>query len=209
MAQGRPHPDLTGRRFTRLQVVERIASKGGRRYACRCDCGMVTPTTAHALVTGKTKSCGCLSRNAFVERNTQHGMTGTREFDAWANMKSRCNNPRQRDYPSYGGRGIAVCERWNNSFANFLADMGKCPPRMTIDRIDNNAGYSPDNCRWADYRTQNRNYRRNRNLTYRGITMPLVDWADALGMWPESLRYRLKRWPLERALGEAKRQWPG
>ncbi len=123
------------------------------------------------------------------------------EYRTWGRMRSRCNNPRTLDWPLYGGRGIAVCARWD-SFANFLDDMGERPAGHSIDRIDGDGNYEPDNCRWATAKEQARNWKtRNRRLTFGGETLLLVEWAERIGLTRESLRDRIgSGWPLAKAL---------
>lgn len=122
-------------------------------------------------------------------------------------MRFRCLNPRSREYKNYGARGIRVCSRWD-SFANFLSDMGERPRGLTLDRIDNNGNYEPRNCRWANYATQNRNYRRNRMIEFNGRAMCLQDWAEEIGITWTALDYRIKTWPLDRALTQTPRPYP-
>jgi len=122
----------------------------------------------------------------------KHGQTGTRTYIAWVNMKSRCFNPNTIYFKWYGGRGITVCERWLD-FQNFFEDMGHCPDGMTLDRIDNNGNYTPENCRWATHKTQHNNRRRNRHITADGRTQTLQQWCDELGLSSHCLRDRLKR----------------
>lgn len=160
--------DLTGQRFGRLKV-KALTLKIGRKvkWICRCDCG--TPLIVHAgdLRSGNTKSCGCLQVERAREANTvhRHGEGSYRngrtpEFIAWQNMVARCSNPQHPSFRYYGGRGINVCERWRSSYENFLADMGRRPsPDLTLDRINNNGNYEPDNCRWATHSDQMRNRR--------------------------------------------------
>lgn len=125
----------------------------------------------------------------------------SRAYQAWKNMRDRCKNPRDDRYARYGGRGIKVCERWEKSFENFLADMGEPPAEMTLDRIDSDGNYEPTNCRWADRKTQQRNMMRNRLITFRGITQCVAAWAEQLGIRQKALGHRLARgWSLERAL---------
>lgn len=124
------------------------------------------------------------------------------ERQAWYRMRSRCNNKNSRDYKHYGGRGIYVCEQWSNSFENFLSDMGNRPSQKhSIERLDNDGPYSPDNCVWAVQKIQTRNQRRTRRLTYRGRTQSMADWAEELGISYTMIRQRLRLgWSVEDAL---------
>lgn len=133
-------------------------------------------------------------------RNAKHGMTGTRTHSCWAAMRERCNRKNHPFYHRYGGRGIAVCERWNE-FLNFLEDMGEMPEGMSLDRIDNDKGYSPENCRWATHAEQCNNTSNNRPITAFGRTQNLKQWAREYGMSHQALRHRLNAgWGVERAL---------
>ena len=120
-------------------------------------------------------------------------------YMTWNGMKARCLNKKDKTYHRYGGRGITVCERWMK-FKNFFADMGEKPVGLTLERINNNGNYEPGNCRWATAFDQNRNQRRTVNITFDGKTMCQTDWADHLGMGHRGLAWRLKHWPLEKAL---------
>lgn len=122
-------------------------------------------------------------------------------YKSWHSMLQRCNNPKCPEYSTYGGRGLSVCAEWH-TFERFLADMGARPPGMTLDRIDNNLGYGPQNCRWATRRTQQRNRRTNHMLTLNGKTLCLQAWAEKLGLKAHTLYYRIYKhnWPLEVAL---------
>ena len=133
--------------------------------------------------------------------NTKHGMYKTAEYMTWQGIKRRCYTKGFKQYADYGGRGITVCDRWMK-FENFLGDMGKRPVGMSLDRIDNNKGYSKENCRWATEFEQKRNTRRNRWITFNGETKCLQDWADGIGIKANTLINRLNRsnWPLEKAL---------
>jgi hypothetical protein len=130
----------------------------------------------------------------------RHGLADTPIHKTWVQMRGRCLNKNSPDYPYYGGRGISVCERWN-IFENFYADMGEKPsPKSTIDRIDVNGNYEPGNCRWASRAMQSKNTRRCRFIEFNGQRMIIADWARQLGIGHQTLRERLEKWPLERAL---------
>lgn len=147
-----------GERFGRLTVTTQ-RNVGDKRVQCRCDCGK-----DHAVPFGewgKTRSCGCLRTEMLVARYTKHGMCKTSEYDIWAAMIQRTTNPSNQRYADYGGRGIGVCDRWRK-FENFLADMGPRPAGMSLDRVDNDSRYSPENCKWASAVEQRRNRRPQR-----------------------------------------------
>jgi len=152
------HPiNLIGQRFGRLVA---LAYVGVSRWNCQCDCGAEKIVETHALHSGRTRSCGCLRIEMLVGRNATHGKAHVPEYKAWAGMIQRCYNPRQTAYQWYGARGVTVCDRWRTSFAEFLTDMGSRPsPAHSLDRIDNNGNYEPDNCRWATPRLQWENKR--------------------------------------------------
>lgn len=154
--------NLTNARFGRLIALSPASPEMHTRtlWHCICDCGKPHKTRAAALVGGLTKSCGCLQRDTVGALNRIHGKIHAAEYNSWAAMRGRCNNPKNQDYASYGGRGLTVCDRWG-SFENFLADMGQKPsPQHSIDRVNNDAGYSPDNCRWATKLEQRHNQRK-------------------------------------------------
>lgn len=204
-------------RFGRLQVITEVEPPATQKYAarrwlCRCDCGNEKVFFMGSLTSGMTTSCGCLRNERARENikkailaapyapNTKHGLCHTPEWRIWSMMRARCS-PNAVDFHLYAGRGIYVCERWN-SFANFLDDMKTRPsPKHSIDRIDNNGPYSPENCRWATSAEQARNKRTNVFYTHDAITLCLTDWSKLTGIKRETLKERLRRgWSIIDAL---------
>jgi hypothetical protein len=194
--------DHTGRRYGRL-FVEKIDPERYGRWICLCDCGTRKSIGAKSLGRS-TRSCGCLSRELTSKRNATHGHSrGYRRsptFAIWHQMRARCENRKSEKFPRYGGRGIVVCERWKR-FENFLADMGERPPKMSIERIDNDGPYSPENCRWATSMEQGSNTSTNRLLTVRGVTLHLTEWSRRMGVRHQLISRRLQRgWSEEAAV---------
>ncbi len=180
-------------------------------WLCRCSCG----TTAHrykwAIINGRSESCGCQKYRLMSERRKTHGKSETREFKIWIGIINRCTNTRSKAYPRYGGRGIKVCQRWLDSFENFLADMGVAPiPNHEIDRFpDNNGDYCPENCRWATVKQQARNRRSNRMITHNRETKPLAEWAEVFKIPYKILWDRIKKgWTFEDAISVLPGQVP-
>lgn len=194
--------DISGQQFGRLRVTRQLAERQDKHilWECVCECGNVKPVRSQDLRNGKVLSCGCYARDVNATRLTEHGKTGSKVFRVWKNMRNRCTKPNATGYENYGGRGIAVCERWEH-FEKFLEDMGEPPPGGSLDRIDNDKGYSPDNCRWATRERQQRNNRRTRLVTYQGIEKPLPDWCDELGLNYGMVYQRLhcQGWSVEEA----------
>lgn len=153
--------NIDGKRYGRLVVLKETGRRHEKRdYLCRCDCGNETVVTRSNLICERTKSCGCLRGDANrhnAEMRPGHRQTGTPTYITWQAMRNRCYNPNADQWNRYGGRGVAVCDRWRKSFDNFLADMGERPEGKTLDRIDSDGNYEPDNCRWATPTEQSRN----------------------------------------------------
>jgi hypothetical protein len=201
--------NLLGRRFGRLVVVAKAPSRGSSAcWECQCDCGTSVVVRGGNLVAGHTKSCGCCQRESARAARTTHGMSKSQEYKIWRGMLDRCENPNHTFYHLYGGRGIEICEEWH-CFESFYADMGARPsPKHTLDRIDNDGGYSPANCRWATSVQQQGNRTNSRILTFRGESMCLAAWARRIGCSEEVIRARLKSgWSIERALTTPVRHW--
>lgn len=197
--------DITGQRFGRLAVICRNGLIGNAvAWLCKCDCGNESKHPGIALRSGHVKSCGCLKIDTLKSgTNTKHGMGRTPTYATWSGMKTRCYNTQNDAYKSYGERGITVCDRWLESFSAFLNDMGERPKGKSLDRINNDGPYSPENCRWATRTQQSNNTRRNVRILFNGREMTVSEWAKSLGVSREMLANRLSRgWPISRTFTE-------
>lgn len=193
-----------GDRYGRLTVVREIepvvSSVNNRKYRrveFTCECGQSVTANLEAVRQGGTRSCGCLNRDSSSRsgrNNKTHGLTNCRTYVSWTEMKRRCYVPDRSEFESYGERGITVCERWMNSFENFIEDMGERPQGCTIDRIDNDGDYCLENCRWATQKEQQRNRRSNVLVTFQGQTMCISEWAERTGIPRKTLEKRLGRY---------------
>lgn len=197
--------NLEGQRFGHLTVIkeEGRSKDGDVLWLCKCDCTNDHIVKTTDLTHGHVKSCGCLKSKMISDANKIHGMYKTKLYSIWGSMKTRCYNPHNREYNNYGERGIEVCEEWKNDFTNFYnwAISHGFKDDLTIDRIDNNKGYSPDNCRWITNLEQQRNKRRTRYVTYKGETKPLTEWSEILGINYNTLVGRIytRNWSIEKA----------
>lgn len=180
--------NMVGQKINNLLVLslEPKDPKKPQTILCRCDCGREKIIRANAVKYQISKTCGKCSYPRFVK----HGMYNTKLYHAWYAILERCNNPKDQAYKNYGGRGIRVCERWLE-FKNFFADMGERPKGKSIDRIDNDGPYSPENCRWATREEQRNNTRSNRFYTYKGEKLSLRQWARRYKIDHRTLAYRL------------------
>lgn len=196
---------MIGKRFGRLTVIEEAGRNSHRfiQWKCLCDCGREKIVSGHNLRSGNTKSCGCVTKEKVKMLNYVTGQSRSRLHRIWDSMKSRCYNENVPHYHRYGARGIIICEEWRNNFKAFYdwAMSHGYTDELTIDRIDNDGNYCPENCRWVTLHEQNRNRRTNRMITFDGKTQCMSDWAKELGIKPITLLGRFSRgWSVERAL---------
>lgn len=217
--------DLTGQKFSYLSVVGREGTTRDRKatWRCVCDCGSEVVVTGRNLRSGRTKSCGCsrqhVRKGSFVavgeprkisDRKVSdcapHGKSKTRTHNIWQRIRQACYNPKNPKYPRYGGRGIKVCDRWLESFENFLSDMGECPDGLTLDREDVNGDYTPENCRWATPKQQSNNRNYNKLYTYREEALTLAEWAERFDVPYHRLYQRvcILKWDIEKAFNTEK-----
>lgn len=193
--------DIVGKRFDRLVVTGEPVSKNWVLfYPCRCDCGNDTLVRSQLLRERRTKSCGCLGNERRGDHARRHGMSRTPIHNAWMSMINRCEDPKTRAYKDYGARGIAVCERWH-TFENFLADMGIPENGMTLERRENDLGYSKENCVWATKTAQANNRRSSKIIEFGGESLTQAEWERKQGLRTGQLYERLKKgWSVERAI---------
>ena len=201
--------NLEGRKFGRLLVLHRGKTSKNRAvyWVCKCDCGNIKEVSANGLRTGNTVSCGCYRKEHHAHT---HGMTRTRLYNVWNDIKMRCYQEKNNNYSGYGGRGITMCDEWHYSFESFMkwayengydenAPRGKC----TIDRKDTNGNYEPSNCRWVDAKTQANNRRSTILYEYNGELHNITDWSEIVGIGRTTLQFRISNgWTMERALTE-------
>lgn len=199
--------DIKGNKYGKLTVIRRAenAPKGIARWECKCDCGNVVTVRGNNLKSGEVKSCGCLIGANNKERAT-HKMSKTRLYRTWAAIKARCYYKSQPAYKSYGARGIKMCDEWLNSFEAFAewALSNGYKDDLTIERIDNDKGYAPDNCKWISLGEQANNRRSNIKITYQGETRNLFQWCRKFGKDYYSVHNRMYKlgWDFERAIFE-------
>ncbi|MCA1029268.1 hypothetical protein LCM23_24975 [Cytobacillus kochii] len=193
-----PKPkDLTGQKFGRLTAIKSCGSNklGKRTWLCKCECGSEKIIVSGDLSSGRTRSCGCLVSEFTAKRNYKHGKTNSRLFRIWTNMKNRCHQPNNPDYENYGARGISVCEEWFNDFQSFYdwSINNGYVDTLSIDRIDGNKGYYPDNCRWATAKEQARNIRTNVITSINGKYLTLSEIAEKYKVNYDAVKTRYKK----------------
>lgn len=206
--------DLTGQVFERLTVVEHVGfdKKHSALWSCQCSCGKSCIISSDNLRSGNTKSCGCIRNERIGTLNKSHGLSQHPLHRTWSHIKDRCNNPNDKKYDSYGGRGIKMCDEWNDfqRFYDWSMENG-WEQGLTIDRINVNGNYEPDNCRWVTMKVQQNNRRDNKYITFNGKTQTMQQWCDELGIPHSTLWNRLNvlGWSLEKALNKEKRESVG
>ena len=191
--------DLTGKKFGKLEVIG-VHDTGSRKtyYVCQCDCGNVKVVRADSLISGATKSCGCIKKEqdkTNLTANHRHKMSGTRIYETWQDMKRRCYNKQNVRYNRYGGRGIKVCEEWLNNFQSFYdwAIRNGYSDDLTIDRIDNDGNYEPSNCRWSTVKEQCNNRSSNINITIGNATKSRMSWCEIFNVDYKKVHARYQR----------------
>lgn len=204
--------DLTGQQFSRWTVLKRAENDalGRARWHCVCQCGNTAIVHGQDLRQGKSRSCGCLQRDIASKIKTTHGASNTRLFRIWCAMKQRCFDKNAQKFARYGGRGITICEEWLSFrvFSEWAKQNGYADD-LSIDRIDNDGNYTPENCRWSTNKEQARNKSTNHLLSFRGKTQSIAQWADETGISYHALRSRINQyhWSVERALTTPLRRW--
>lgn len=197
---------LIGKKSGMLTVVDVVFPEGSKRQklVCKCDCGNTVLIFPYQFGTGYAQlSCGCVKHR--TPYNAIHKLSKTKLYHVWGTMRLRCYSPEDKKYYCYGARGITVCDEWRNNFLAFR-DWALChgyQEGLTIDRIDNNQGYSPDNCRWTNRKVQQRNRRNNVYITYQGKTQTLVEWCEELDLKYKTINGRIQSgWDKVRAITE-------
>lgn len=196
--------DMMNKQMGRLTVISRVESKSNRAtWLCKCSCGTMIVVEGYSLRSGNTKSCGCLQKDKATVRLRTHGMSSSSLYITFNNMHRRCEDVRDKNFIQYGARGISVCSKWSK-FEDFYiwATANGYRKGLTIERIDNNGKYCPENCKWVNRKIQARNTRRNHFLTYNGITCCIAEWAEVTGICGDAIKDRITRykWSIERAL---------
>lgn len=204
--------DITNNRYGKLVAIERSTNISGKTaWKCKCDCGNITYVSTSNLTCNRIRSCGCLKLEKLLERSTTHNQRHTYLYEVWKGIRQRCKNSKHSSYHNYGGRGIKVCEAWDKSFQAFYdwsyangystENQKDEKLKLTIDRIDNNGNYEPSNCRWVDRKTQTRNMRTTRFITFNGQNKSVSEWCEIYGIKLQTFNTRIRNgWSIEEAL---------
>ena len=199
--------DIKNKKYNRLTVLQ---YEGRSKWKCRCECGNVCVIDGAKLKNGHTKSCGCLQKEATKNSNSKHNDCGTRLHIEWLNMKSRCNNPHNKYYYLYGARGIIICKEWNKNYLTFKkwALNNGYTDKLTIDRINVDDNYSPENCRWATWKQQANNTRRTRKYTFGGTILSIKEWSELFNINYGTFKDRIdkRKWEFYKCLGFTTRE---
>jgi len=200
-----------GDKFGRLEIIKEISpiissNKPRRMFSCMCECGNIVETQLSLLLLGKTQSCGCYQRQRAKETQLKHGLEKHPLYSIWKNMKKRCLNPNEISYSNYGGRGILMCNQWLSDFKEFYlwSITNSYSKGLTIDRIDNDGNYCPENCRWVNRTIQNNNTRKNHYIVHEGINYTLATLSEYLKIPYNIVRYRLStcKWTVKKLTEE-------
>ncbi len=198
-----------GDKFGKWTIIEEIApkiisNKPRRMFRCQCECGNIGEVQLSCLRNGHSTSCGCEQKKRVSAANTKHGLEKHPLYNTWKNIKKRCNYINTSEYENYGGRGISVCEEWSNNFQSFYnwAINNGWSKELTIDRIDTNGNYCPENCRWANVETQMNNMTKNHYIEYNGDAYTLSTLSKHLSIPYNIVRYRLSncKWTVEQLI---------
>ena len=204
--------NITGKRFGKLVAIKTIGKNknGVYLWQCKCDCGNEITASVGNLNNGHTKSCGCLRADRCKTKFTKHGLERTRLYDIWRDMRLRCYDERNISYNRYGGRGITICDEWKEDVKAFYdwAMANGYNDSLTIERIDNDGNYFPENCRWATVKEQANNRRSNVLVTHKGKTQTMKEWANEVGIPYKVVWARTQKlgWSVERALTDPVRK---
>lgn len=186
--------NMIGKKFNKLTILEECKERKDRKkvYKCLCDCGNITNVVGTRLRSGTIKSCGCLISETSKKIHTKHGKRNTKLYNIWVELKRKCYKSNRKDYKYYGARGIKVCDEWLNNFQAFYdwAVNNDYQDGLTIDRINNDGNYTPDNCHWVDMKTQSNNRRSNVLLTYNGKTQTMMQWSEELHLPYNTIKHR-------------------
>lgn len=195
-----------GQKYNHLTIIEKSERNTNKKsyWICKCECGNISTVQSYDLTRNKTISCNDCGNKRIGEKNKKHDSYKIRLYRTWSNMKTRCNNSNYEMYKSYGGKGIKVCEEWNEFivFKDWALNNGY-KENLTLDRINNDKSYCPENCRWATMKVQQNNRTNNNMITFKGETLTMKQWSEKLGILYTTIQRRMKKkWPIEKVLSK-------